>query len=514
VEEICLRALAVRPDERFASAGALAHAIETFLEGTKEQERRRRRADDLVQSADDLATNYFELVGTRPDRMAAVEALRASVAPWEPPERKRELWDAEDSLAVTDTLAVRTLQASASTYEQALDEMRGHPDARRGLVRLYASELKRAEQRGHERDRIYFEGLVTQYDDGSFARAAAGTGSLSIECSPAEAQIELSRSEEQNRRLVPMGSKTLAGRPLRDLTLGMGSYLVTIRAPGVRTVRFPIVIKGGERVELHADLTALGDQGRDEILVAGGPAILGGGDGVLGDQMREAQVETFFMEKLPVSFREYLEFLSQVVQNLGNTAHALTPRHGQGQPFWKWNGSEFLMADIRQWGDNAEALLEVPVFGVDVRCAEAYASWKSRRTGHKYRLPTEAEWEKAARGTDGRLYPWGNHFDASFCCMRESNRGPPRPRPRGSFEADVSPFGVRDMAGGVAEWVTATAPSKERRESVSRGGAWCDWRSDCLLAARRPYVTGERSARVGFRLVRTGPVSLGYARGS
>jgi serine/threonine protein kinase/formylglycine-generating enzyme required for sulfatase activity len=516
LEEICIRSMAVRPDERTPGAGALAQAIEAFLEGTKERERRRRRADDLVKNADDLATNYFELLGTRPDRMAAVQALRTHVAPWEPPERKRELWDAEDSLSVIDTLAVRTLHAAASTYEQALDEVRGHEQARRGLVRLYASELKRAEQRGDERDRVYFEGLVKQYDDGSFARAAAGTGALTIECMPAGVHVEMSRFEEQNRRLIPTGDKSLGTAPLRDVALELGSYQIDVTVPGGRPVRFPVVIKGGERVRIFADLLALADEPRDEVLVPGGPAILGSGEGVLeGDQIREVDVPSFFIERLPVSFRDYLEFLTQVVQNLGNTAHALTPRHGQGQPFWRWNGSEFVIADIKQWGDNAEALLEFPVFGVDVRCAEAYASWKSRRTGRRYRLPTEGEWEKAARGTDGRLYPWGNHFDASFCCMRGSNRGPPRPRPRGMFKSDESPFGVRDMAGGVAEWVTPapTAIRERARESVSRGGAWCDWRTDCLLPARRPYVTGERSARVGFRLARDAPSSIGYARG-
>jgi serine/threonine protein kinase/formylglycine-generating enzyme required for sulfatase activity len=518
LHEICMRAMAVGPDDRTPGAGALAAAIEAFLEGTKEQERRRRRADDLVHNADELAANYFELSTSRPERIAAVEGLRAMVASWEPPERKRELWDAEDSLAVTDTLAVRTLQASVAAYEQALDEVRDHEQARQGLVRLYAAELKRAEERGHERDRIYFEGLVKQYDR-SATRDVASNGSLTIEITPAgmEVEVQLSRLEEQNRRMVALGTRSLDRPGRSDLALGLGSYLVTLKASGLRTVRFPIVIKGGEQVRVFADLLALADQPRDEVLVPGGPATLGGVEGALGgDQVREVQVDSFFMEERPVSFRDYLEFLTQVVQNLGNTAHALTPRHGQGEPFWRWNGRHFVMADIQQWGNNAEALMEIPVFGVNLRCAEAYASWKSKRTGRHYRLPTEDEWEKAARGTDRRLYPWGNHFDASFCCMRESNRGPPRPRPRGAFEADCSPFGVRDMAGGVADWVTPAAGTAAEgvRAIVARGGAWCDWRTDCLLAARRPYVVGERSARVGFRLVRTGPPSVGYARGS
>jgi serine/threonine-protein kinase len=513
LEEVCLRAMAVKREDRYPGAGALADAIEAFLEGTKERERRRQRADALASSADDLAANYFELVNARPDRVREVEALRASVAPWEPPERKRALWDAEDGLAVTDTLAVRTLQSAVAAYEQALDEVRDHKEARQGLVRLYGAELERAERRRDERDRIYFEGLVRQYDDGGGHRAAAGSALITVEVS-GEAVVSLARLEEQNRRIEAGGARTLP-LPMREFPLDPGSYLVTLEVAGAAPVRFPIVAKGGGRVSVFADAQALAAPD-GEVLVPGGPALLGGDEGAPGGgQLREVEVPAFFVMERPVSFREYLAFLGQVMSELGATAQALIPRHGQGEPFWKWNGHAFVAAEIRQWGDDPEALLEVPAFGVDLRGVEGFAKWRSRQTGRRYRLPTEDEWEKAARGADGRLYPWGNLFDASFCCMRDSSPGAPRPRPAGAFAGDVSPFGVRDLAGGVADWVTpAAGPARKgSREIVSRGGAWCDWWTDCLLTAHRSYLVGERSARVGFRLVREGPATVGYTLG-
>ena len=96
---------------------------------------------------------------------------------------------------------------------------------------------------------------------------------------------------------------------------------------------------------------------------------------------------------------------------------------------------------------------EVPVHLVDWFDAVAYCQWRSAIEGVDLRLPTEAEWEKAARGTDGRFYPWGDRFDPTFCLTRESRPYPPQPEPIGTFLTDDSPYGVRDMAGGMREWV-------------------------------------------------------------
>ena len=102
------------------------------------------------------------------------------------------------------------------------------------------------------------------------------------------------------------------------------------------------------------------------------------------------------------------------------------------------------------------------MFGVSAESAEAYARWLAERTGRPYRLPDEAEWEKAARGGDARAYPWGDQFDPTFCKMRQSRREASRPEPPGRFPADLSPYGVRDLAGGIADW-TAPPPGPRRR---------------------------------------------------
>lgn len=88
--------------------------------------------------------------------------------------------------------------------------------------------------------------------------------------------------------------------------------------------------------------------------------------------------------------------------------------------------------------------------GVRREDADAYAVWLSDRTGHPWRLPTEAEWEHAAKGPDGREFPWGDTFDPAAANTRES--GVHTTTPVGAFPAGVSPFGVYDMAGNVEEF--------------------------------------------------------------
>ena len=102
-----------------------------------------------------------------------------------------------------------------------------------------------------------------------------------------------------------------------------------------------------------------------------------------------------------------------------------------------------------------------PVQGVNWDAAVAYTRWLSARTGRTYRLPTEAEWEKAARGTDQRRYPWGNAIDrtlANFVGAQPYDTGMPVGTYDGSLRAalqtrsNASPYGVLDMAGNVMEW--------------------------------------------------------------
>jgi formylglycine-generating enzyme required for sulfatase activity len=154
---------------------------------------------------------------------------------------------------------------------------------------------------------------------------------------------------------------------------------------------------------------------------------------------------------------------------------------------------------------------ELPVVHVALADAQAYARWRGAR------LPTEAEWEKAARGTDGRVYPWGDYFQEGLAHhLRPESAGPGCV---GFFTAGASPYGARDMIGNVMEWTVSSFepypggdfPAGPGFEGyvVRRGGSW--WREELApiatrCASRYPADPAQCDKYTGFRCVVDAPV--------
>ncbi|MGC9400761.1 MAG: formylglycine-generating enzyme family protein [Anaerolineae bacterium] len=93
-----------------------------------------------------------------------------------------------------------------------------------------------------------------------------------------------------------------------------------------------------------------------------------------------------------------------------------------------------------------------PVVHVTWEDANAYCQWLSEVTGKPYRLPSEAEWEKGARGPDGRIYPWGNEWEVGVCNISSDPEHPPGTTPIDAFPQSASPYGLLDMVGNIWEW--------------------------------------------------------------
>jgi formylglycine-generating enzyme required for sulfatase activity len=192
----------------------------------------------------------------------------------------------------------------------------------------------------------------------------------------------------------------------------------------------------------------------------------------------------FEIAKYPVTNEEYHLFTSDVAYKL--------PRD--------WTGFTF-----------REDTESHPVVGISKTDAEAYIDWLNRRTGMNFRLPTEGEWERAARGTDGRIFPWGNTFDPWRCNTAESVKKGTTAVGFYSPGGD-SPSGAVDMVGNVWEWTQSlflpypfslherTDGAKARGRYVVRGGAWYYSRKLARCAAREGILTDYVSSSIGFRL--------------
>ena len=164
--------------------------------------------------------------------------------------------------------------------------------------------------------------------------------------------------------------------------------------------------------------------------------------------------------------------------------------------------------------DIPKGLEEHPVVNVSWHDAIAYCVWLKQQTGLTYRLPTEAEWERAARSTDGRIYPWGADFDAWRCNTAENNRRDTTPLHM-YVPGGVSVDGVQDMAGNVYEWTASilrpypyvAGDGREDPQAdgkrVVRGGSWYYSRKLARCAARESLLPSYTSTGLGFRLALT-----------
>jgi serine/threonine-protein kinase len=220
--------------------------------------------------------------------------------------------------------------------------------------------------------------------------------------------------------------------------------------------------------------------------------------------------------------REYLAFLNDLVERGEVDAPALKGYEGRttGEAARAWGLARKPDGRYGLVDEHDTHLLDLPVVEVDWHAACHYARWLSARTGEVWRLPHEFEWEKAARGVDGRILPWGSFFEPTWAQVAGAQAGPSR-RPVGSYPLDQSVYGVMDICGGVREWQQnawetgrlgaperldpAKSGDAESRLRVGRGGAWNTIPVNCRPAMRLAAEAALRYVGAGFRLSRRRP---------
>ncbi len=497
LSDICMRALVRDPEQRFRSARELSDEIEAFLEGTKRREAAQKRVDEGRSAMETYHAARLEVDRLREEVHKALSALRG----WEKLDEKASAWELEDRLEEAERdVAVAFLKAEG-LFEQALAYDDRSEGGRSGLAALYWTRFRDAEARRDSADQIYYEGLIRRYDDGRYVERLRGDGQVSVSSKPPGAEVWIYRFVDRKRVKRAAEPRLLGKTPIRDVPVPMGSYLLVLRREGFRDTRFPMLMGRGETRRIKVRLLDDEQVGDGFIYVPGGSFVLGGDVQAPGSWPRTLKsVDDFSIAKFPCTVGEYLAFLRSVGRADDERAHVNCPRlHPGGEPAWPVD-SEGKFSLPEGEGPGGRLDIRRTLGGVDIAAASAYAEWRSGRDGCRYRLPTEVEWEKAARGADARFFPWGDRFDPTFCKMRLSREGPPRPEPVGTFAVDASPYDVRDLAGTVREWTHSDAEPSGR--AVIRGGSWNSPAEDCRAARRYPEASDYCSIDVGFRLVR------------
>jgi len=145
-----------------------------------------------------------------------------------------------------------------------------------------------------------------------------------------------------------------------------------------------------------------------------------------------------------------------------------------------------------------------PVIGVSFEDAEAYAAWLSEQTGEKFRLPTDDEWEKAARAGQEIVYPWGDDSPASAKNANYKGNGKYKfTSPVGAYETGINALGIADMSGNVWEWTSSMRNLAEDSEMRTvKGGSWMDGPNDLRISNYKNIEKSNKYPDVGFRLVK------------
>ncbi|MBR0459215.1 MAG: SUMF1/EgtB/PvdO family nonheme iron enzyme [Victivallales bacterium] len=304
---------------------------------------------------------------------------------------------------------------------------------------LYSPGLRNAMR--HAQEVLRGDGSITLPD------------SLPIGTTATIEQINFSQ-EDGYAELAPMESESIQARlswqadttdapPNREIRLGKGSYLLTFRHPNTADVLYPLYLFHGEKRTLNIVLPREVPPGT--IYIPEGPVLVGGSS--YNNPRRTINLPAFFIARTEVTVGQYQQFF------LSLTHPAERDRHNPRIQFSQYGRRENAFEPDGKLHKGLSP--DRPIIGVSHQSAVAFCEWLSKRIGRPCRLPTAEEWEKAARGVDGRHLPWGNIFHDTDAYTHENKEARSKYglwAPPGCFPHDTSIYGVKDMAGNVREW--------------------------------------------------------------
>ncbi len=500
LEAICLHALAHEPEHRFPDAGAMARDLAAWLDGALRTE----RAMALVVSADEAMREADEASAKAAALAKKAKEILDSVASNAPAADKAEGWKIEDEAAehAEQSRAARVrgvgLLRSALSHEQDLVE------AHDRLAEAFLEQHRDLEAAGRQAEARSAETELRRHDrSGHHAAYLAGTGALTVTTEPPGALVRLHRFVERSRRLEPVFEEDLGVTPLVMKPVPMGNYLITLHLEGHEEVRYPVWIRRQEHWEGRTvRLPRAGSLDPGDCYVPGGWTWLGDDRFEATLPLQRVWIEPFVVRRFPITVGEWVIFLNDLLDSgHPDRAEALQPLIDAQEPFFG-RGSDGRFTGIRTdmdgWGFDVIPMgPDAPMVFVKAEMAQTYADWRADQDGVPWRLGREAEWIRAARGADQRMYPWGDQFEPSWARTRYTDD-----RIHfvavGIFPTDVSVFGVRGLAGNLLDWTL------DANDQLVRVGGHCSAGPVAATVTHRaPSSGGFCSANLGFRLFRS-----------
>lgn len=500
--EICRRCMARAPEDRYPDAGALAAAVRAWREGAL----RRARAQAAMQQARALAAQLEGVRAGEAERRGQVLTLERATPAWTPAAQKAPLWAALDAEAAATRAAGQLEVELLARLHTALAEDPGLDAAHRALATLHRQQAEAAHRRGDEQAEANATALVRLHDRGEHAEWLRAPAHLSLETDPPGAAVSVRRLALRERRLMESAPTPLGCTPLRALEVPAGASVLTLEAPGRAPVRLHVLAPRCGHWKLGAVLALPGadELGPEEVFVPAGPFLYGDREAHHGLFPEERWVDAFIMRRFPVTIGEYLDFLNALLADgRGDEARERQPMSKERFCYFQLDEGGRYAPVPDETGHRASP--REPVHSVRASDAEAYAQWCAQRDGLPWRIPTELEWEKAARGVDARVYPWGNWAEATWSCNNNADRDPQLAAvddPR--FAVDESVYGVRCLAGHVRCWCSDPGPGGKR---MVRGGTWGAALRNCRAGDRWQWPASHRVNTTGIRLLRSWPSS-------
>ncbi len=331
-------------------------------------------------------------------------------------------------------------QAAIPRFNELLQRKAHYPDAVLGLARARATLAEKQARRGE---------MVPARQNFRIAQNLAGgdplggyleqvrlilesVGSIDLVSSPPGALIALHAIHSRSGALHP--ARPLGRSPLSGRALEPGNYLLVVTHPGYLPARLPIQLKLREKRQIKIEMIASKDAPEGMVHIPAGPFWH---NRKIGDPLKLKTLPGFLLDRTEVTHAAYARFL------------IATKR--KAPPAWKG-------------GKLDPKLSKCPVYGVSWHDADAYARWAGKR------LPSEAEWQKAARAGDKRIYPWGNQFTPDRANVRNRQAEKFRLECAGGRQSGASLYGVLQMAGNLQEWTASDAEGEGYK--ALRGGSW------------------------------------------